>query len=193
MAVHVVVSVVVSQLFPGVPVVPHGRRPQHHLRAPALRPELARGRPGWVITGVGPPTAERRRSPASVVTGTLTSVTRASTVATHASLRLAAAHTPTVVMALPLRPVRRAVPRRAAPAAGRPAGAVLGDVVERVGDPDVGRGVASAVWRIRATLLGAASSQRPTPAQGRVAAPLTALALLWTLLACAFLGAGLVR
>jgi hypothetical protein len=50
----------------------------------------------------------------------------------------------------------------------------------------------SAVWRIRATLLGAASSQRPTPAQGRVAAPLTALALLWTL-ACAFLGAGLVR
>jgi hypothetical protein len=50
----------------------------------------------------------------------------------------------------------------------------------------------SAVWRIRATLLGPAGSQRPTPAQDRTTTLLTALALLWTP-ACAFLGAGLVR
>ena len=47
----------------------------------------------------------------------------------------------------------------------------------------------SAVWRARIAVLG--SSERPTAAQGRTAALLVALAVLWTV-AFAFLGAGLV-
>ena len=48
------------------------------------------------------------------------------------------------------------------------------------------------VWWARATLLGAAGGDRPTPAQLRAAAVLVTLAVLWTV-AWAFLGAGLVR
>jgi len=47
----------------------------------------------------------------------------------------------------------------------------------------------SAVWRARIAVLGA--SDRPTAAQRRTAAFLVALAVLW-MIACAFLGAGLV-
>jgi Domain of unknown function (DUF1707) len=50
----------------------------------------------------------------------------------------------------------------------------------------------AAVWRARTTLLGAGAGDRPTAAQARTAAVLSALAALWTVV-CAFLGAGLVH
>jgi hypothetical protein len=47
----------------------------------------------------------------------------------------------------------------------------------------------SVVWRVRSAVLQA--EDRPTAAQCRTAAVVTALATLWTIV-CAFLGAGLV-